>query len=128
MGKGIYFMFKNYNKGQYKLRPWAANLIMGFLEFVFMVGWLVVSVYVMFTKLFSILEGSDIMETVEDVFGDFLPMTGLVLAGLMLIWNILVWAIKPLRTKMNYKESLWNIVFIVWNVYDSIHMMIDMNS
>ena len=32
-------LFKTYNEGQYGLKPWAANLIMGILEFIFVFGW-----------------------------------------------------------------------------------------
>lgn len=106
-------LFKTYNEGQYGLKPWAANLIMGILEFFLLVGWFFGTLWGYMNAIF----GLDFIEA----FG-FLENSGFVLAGLMLVWNFLVWIIKPLRTKFNYKESLWNVVFIILTIIDSMHM------
>ena len=50
------------------------------------------------------------------------PTSSLLLAALFVVWNVLVWFIKPLRTIFNYKESLWNVIFIVWLIVDAIQM------
>ncbi len=105
-------LFKTYNEGQYKLKPWAANLIMGILELVFVLGWFYGCIFIAFQQILN-------FEIVEAF--DFVGITsGLVLAGLFIGWNLLVWLVKPLRTKFNYKESLWNVIFIIWTIVDII--------
>lgn len=106
-------LFKTYNEGQYALKPWAANLIMGVLEFILIMGWFFGTLWGYMNAIF----GLDFIEVFE-----FLEDAGFILAGLMLVWNLLVWCIKPLRTKFNYSESLWNIVFIVLTVIESLKM------
>lgn len=103
-----------YNEGQYGLKPGMANFIMGFLEFIFLMGWFLGSFAAILGSVFSLdFEG----------FIDLTSGLGFVLAGLFILWNCLVWFVKPLRTKFNYRESLWNIVFIVWTIVDTVRMM-----
>ena len=106
-------LFKTYNEGQYGLKPWAANLIMGILEFIFVFGWFFGTLWSYANSIF----GLDFIEAFE-----FLKNCGLILAGLMLAWNLLVWFVKPLRTKFNVSESLWNVVFIILTVIETISM------
>lgn len=111
-------IFKTYNEGQYGLKPWAADLIMGIIELIFVFCWLFGSFFAMIQQILNF----DAFEDIVD-FLNFEAGIGFVLAGLFLVWNLLVWFIKPLRTKFNFKESLWNIVFIVWTIVDSIRLM-----
>ena len=93
------------NEGQYGMKPWLANLLMGILEFVMVVVWLLGSFLTglgaIFSFDFEVLEAWDEAST-------------LALCGGFLVWNLLVWLIKPLRTKFNYRETWWNLAFIVW--------------
>ena len=107
-------LFKTYNEGQYPLKPWAANVIMGILEVLLVSGWLIFSFYVVFSKIFS-FRWWDAVEYAG-------PTSSFLLAALFVVWNVLVWFIKPLRTNFNYKESLWNVIFIVWLIVDAIQM------
>ena len=106
-------LFKTYNEGQYGLKPWAANLIMGILEFILVMGWFFGTLWVYMNAIFEL----DFIEAFE-----FLEESGYIIAALMLLWNLLVWFIKPLRTKLNYSESLWNVVFIVLTIVESATM------
>jgi hypothetical protein len=102
------------NEGQYNLKPWLANLIMGVLEIVLVIGWLIGGV----------LSGmSLIMDLDFDLIDDWDEGTSFVLAGIYLVWNLLVWLIKPLRTRFNYKCSIWNVVFIIWLIACAITTM-----
>lgn len=91
---------------------------MGIIEIIFVMGWLFGSFFAMMQEILSF----DALEDIVDFF-NFKAGLGFIFAGLFLIWNLLVWFIKPLRTKFNFKESLWNIVFIVWTIVDSIRLM-----
>jgi len=108
-------MFKNvvFNEGQYGMKPLLANIIMGIIEVLLIIGWFFGTLWGYMHSIFGL-----------DYIGafKFLKNSGFVLAGLILVWNLLVWFIGPLRTKFNYKESLWNIVFIILTVIDSIKM------
>ena len=102
-------------EGQCKLKPWLANVIMGVLEIVLVIGWLIGGV----------LSGmSLIMDLDFDLIDDWDEGTSFVLAGLYLVWNLLVWLIKPLRTRFNYKCSIWNVVFIIWLIASAIITMV----
>lgn len=98
-----------FNEGQYGLKPWAANLIMGILEFVMLVVWLLGSFVAIIGSVLSF--DLDIIELDATIT--------LALCGAFLFWNILVWCIKPLRTRFNYKETWWNLVFIGWLIVDT---------
>ena len=103
------------NEGQCTLKPWLANVIMGLLEVVLVIGWLIGGV----------LSGmSLIMDLDFDLIDDWDVGTSFVLAGIYLIWNLLVWLIKPLRTRFNYNLSIWNVVFIVWLIASAIMTML----
>lgn len=118
-------LFKTYNEGQYKLKPWLANLIMGVLDFIFVVGWFILSMYIIFSQMMDTTIGS-VFEDMVDMLEFAGGYSGLLIAGLFLIWNLLVWFIGPLRTKMNCKESLWNVILIIWSVVDSISFLSEM--
>ena len=47
----------------------------------------------------------------------------ILLIVLYLVWNILVWTIKPLRTKWNWKEAKWNVVVIISLIIDIIFVL-----
>lgn len=99
---------EKFNVGQYGLKPWLANLIMGLLELVMLIFWFVGSLLVGLQTAFSFnLVELDKWDT----------STTVILIALFLVWNLLVWFIKPLRTKFNYNETWWNLLFIAWLVY-----------
>jgi hypothetical protein len=93
------------NEGQYGMKPWLANLLMGILEFVMVVVWLLGSFITGLGAIFSF----DF-----EAFEDWDAASTLVLCGCFLVWNLLVWLIRPLRTKFNYKETWYNLAFIAW--------------
>lgn len=94
-----------FNVGQYGFKPWMANLVMGLLEFVLVIVWL----------LGSFLTGiSSVLSLDLKVMEAWDVTTTLTLAGALLVWNLLVWFIKPLRTKWNNSEAKYNIAFIAW--------------
>lgn len=102
------------NEGQYKFKPWLANVIMGVLEIVLVIGWVIGGV----------LSGmSLIMDLDFGLIDDWDVGTSFVLAVIYLVWNLLVWLVKPLRTRFNYKCSLWNVVFIIWLIASAIITM-----
>ena len=103
------------NEGQYALKPWLANLIMGILELVLVVGWLFGGLLIGFKISFSLR---------FDLFVQWAALTSLILAGLYLVWNLLVWCIKPLRTRFNYNCSFWNLLFIIWLIVDACRMIV----
>ena len=103
------------NEGQYGFKPWMANLIMGILELALVIVWLCGSVLTVISAMLSL----DI-----EIFEEWDATTSIVLAAAYLVWNLLVWIIKPLRTRFNYSESIWNLFFIAWLIYDSIRTMI----
>ena len=94
-----------FNEGQYGFKPWMANLTMGLLEIVMVVVWLLGSFLTGLSAVFSfdfdVIESWDVAST-------------LALCGGFLVWNLLVWFVKPLRTKFNNSEARWNLVFIAW--------------
>ena len=96
------------NTGQYGFKPWMANLIMGILEFVFFMGWFIFGFLALFASFFSF--DLDIVEATD-------AAVTFVLIGLYLIWNLMVWFIQPLRTRLNYCETFWNLLFIAWLIY-----------
>ena len=104
-------MSTKFNEGQYGLKPWLANLIMGLLEFILVLIWFLGSLLVGFGAIFSF----DI-----ELFEAWDATTSITLAAIFLVWNLLVWLIKPLRTKFNYRETWWNLIFIIWLVVDAI--------
>ena len=105
-----------FNEGQYGLQPWLANLIMGLLELAMLCFWVKVCVLPIMTQLVQIAQNYDMVSLVKWEPGNI----NAVLAGLFLFWNILVWTIKPLRTRFNYRETWLNLVFIAWLLIDMI--------
>ena len=98
-------MDSKFNEGQYGFKPWMANLTMGLLEFVMIVVWL----------LGSFLTGIGAVLSFDiAVFESWDIASTLALCGGFLVWNLLVWFIKPLRTKFNQKETWYNLAFIAW--------------
>lgn len=94
-----------FNEGQYGLKPWLANLLMGLLELVMVVVWF----------LGSFLSGlSAIFSFDMEVMEEWDATTTIALCAGFLVWNCLVWFIKPLRTKFNWSEAKYNVVFIAW--------------
>lgn len=93
------------NEGQYGFKPWMANVIMGIIEFILLIGWFIGGFITGFDSMMSL----DI-QLVEDWDSGIT----IALIVIYLIWNILVWLINPLRTRFNYKTTFWNILFIVW--------------
>lgn len=93
------------NEGQYKFKPWMANVIMFILEFILVMGWLFGGIL----SAFSIAGNLDL-----GLIEEWDMATSFILAGLYLVWNMLVWFIKPLRTRFNYKCTFWNLIFIAW--------------
>ena len=98
-------MDSKFNEGQYGLKPWMANILMGLLELVMVVVWLLGSFVSGLSAVFSfdinIIENWDAAST-------------LALCGGFLVWNLMVWFIKPLRTKFNQSETWYNLAFIAW--------------
>lgn len=103
--QNLLIMDSKFNEGQYGFKPWMANLTMGLLEFIMIVVWLLGSFLTGIGAAFSfdiaVFESWDIAST-------------LALCGGFLVWNLLVWFIKPLRTKFNQKETWYNLAFIAW--------------
>lgn len=99
-----------FNEGQYGLKPWLANVIMGLLEIVMVIVWFLGSFIAGIGAAFSF----DIA-----VFEEWDIASTLALCGGFLVWNLLVWLIKPLRTKFNYKEAWYNLGFIAWLLIDT---------
>lgn len=99
------------NEGQYGFKPWMANVIMGILELILVIGWfiggLVVGVGSIMSLDTQLIENWDMGITIA-------------LIVIYLIWNLLVWLIKPLRTRFNYRTTFWNIIFIVWLIFTTI--------
>ena len=94
-----------FNEGQYGFKPWMANLSMGLLEVVMVIFWL----------LGSFLGGiSAVMSLDIAVVDSWDVVSSLALCGGFLTWNLLVWFIKPLRTKFNWTEAKYNVAFIAW--------------
>lgn len=92
-----------FNEGQYGFKPWMANLTMGILE--------IVMVLVCF--LGPMLTGISAALSLDiEVMEDWDTGSTLVPCAAFLVWNLLVWFIKPLRTKFNNSEAKWNLVFI----------------
>ncbi len=106
-----------FNVGQYALKPWAANLIMGFLEFVLVLVWILGVLAAYFATLGTILN-VDIDGAVQLMENCDVILT-VSLCTCFLVWNLLVWFVKQLRTKFNFNESLFNIIFIVWLIVDT---------
>jgi hypothetical protein len=94
-----------FNEGQYGFKPWMANVTMGLLEIVMVVVWflgsLLTGVSAVFSFDFNVIDSWDVASTLALCAGFF-------------VWNLLVWFVKPLRTKFNNSEARWNLVFIVW--------------
>jgi hypothetical protein len=82
---------------------------MGLLELVMLVVWVLGSFLVGLQHILNF----DLVS-----FDEWDTTTSIILIALFLFWNILVWAIKPLRTKFNYSETWWNLLFIAWLVID----------
>ena len=96
-----------FNEGQYAFKPWLANILMGLLEFIMVVVWFLGSMLAGLAAAFSF------------DFGALINLEGassLALCGGYLVWNILVWLIKPFRTKFNYKMTWYNLGFIAWTL------------
>ena len=94
-----------FNEGQYGFKPWMANLTMGILEIVMVLVWF----------LGSLLTGISAALSLDiEVMEDWDVATTIALCAAFLVWNLLVWFIKPLRTKFNNSEAKWNLVFIAW--------------
>ena len=94
-----------FNEGQYDFKPWMANLLMGLLEVLMLIVWLLGSLLGGLSAMFSF--NLDVIESWDTT-------STLALCGGFLVWNLLVWLIKPLRTKFNNSEARWNLVFIAW--------------
>lgn len=94
-----------FNEGQYAFKPWMANVTMALLEIVMVIVWFLGSLLSGLSAIFSF----DI-----EVFESWDAASTLALCGGFLVWNLLVWFIKPLRTKFNNSEARWNLVFIAW--------------
>ena len=94
-----------FNEGQYGFKPWMANVLMGLFEVVMVIVWFLGSLLGGLSAVFSFdisaIESWDVAST-------------LALCGGFLVWNLLVWFIKPVRTKFNNSEARWNLVFIAW--------------
>ena len=103
------------NEGQYGFKPWMANLIMGIFELAMVIVWFIGSLWGGISAIFSL--DIEIMEEWD-------ATTSLILAAAYLVWNLLVWIVKPLRTRFNYTETWWNLLFIAWLVYDAIRIMV----
>ena len=103
------------NEGQYGFKPWMANLIMGILELGLVIVWF----------LGSLLTGMSAMLSLDiEIFEEWDAATSIVLAAAYLVWNLLVWIIKPLRTRFNYSESMWNLLFSAWLIFDAIRTLV----
>ena len=99
---------EKFNVGQYGFKPWMANLTMGLLEAALLIVWFLGSMLIALKAWFSL--DIDAMINLDGT------ASLLLIAGLLL-WNLLVWLIKPLRTKFNYKETWYNLGFIAWTIY-----------
>ncbi len=99
---------EKFNVGQYGFKPWMANLTMGLLEAALLIVWFLGSMLIALKAWFSL--DMDAMINLDGT-------TSLLLIGGLLLWNLLVWLIKPLRTKFNYKETWYNLGFIAWTIY-----------
>lgn len=98
-----------FNEGQYGLKPWIANVIMGVLEFIMILVWFIGSFLTGISAAFSLN---------VKVFDDWNTGATLAICGAFLVWNILVWLIKPLRTKFNYSETWYNLAFIAFSIFE----------
>ena len=107
-------MSTKFNEGQYGLKPWMANLLMGLLEIILVIVWIFGSMLAGLSAIFSL----DI-----EVMSSWDVTTTFVLAGIFLFWNLLVWFVGPLRTKFNYRETWWNLAFIAWLIIDAFIVM-----
>jgi hypothetical protein len=99
---------EKFNVGQYGFKPWMANLTMGLLEAALLIVWFLGSMLIALKAWFSL--DMDAMINLDGT-------SSLLLMGGLLLWNLLVWLIKPLRTKFNYKETWYNLGFIAWTIY-----------
>jgi hypothetical protein len=99
-----------FNEGQYGLKPWLANVIMGLLELIMVIVWVLGSLLTGFTAALSL--NIKVMESWDQG-------ATLALCGGFLVWNLLVWLIKPLRTKFNYKETWYNFGFIAISLFET---------
>jgi len=98
-----------YNEGQYALKPWMANVIMGILELAISFFWVISVFKIVFNS--SSLEEADIAISI-------------LLIVCYLVWNILVWTIKPLRTRFNWKEAKLNVFLIIATIIDIVYTLI----
>lgn len=98
-----------YNEGQYALKPWMANVIMGILELAMLIFWAFSVFKITFNS--SSLEEADITISI-------------LLIVCYLVWNILVWTIKPLKTRFNWKEAKFNVFLIIVTIIDIIYTLI----
>lgn len=97
-----------YNEGQYALKPWMANVIMGILELAMLIFWAI-------TVFPAIFNSSNIDETLIGLDVLFIV--------LFLVWNILVWTVKPLRTRFNWNEAKLNVFVIISTIIDIIYLI-----
>ena len=98
-----------FNVGQYGFKPWMANLLMGLIELVMVIFWFIGSFLAGIQAIFT-FNLSEVEKWDKEV-------TFLLIGG-YLVWNLLVWVIKPLRTKFNNSAAWANLAFIAWLLYD----------
>ena len=96
-----------YNVGQYGLKPWMANVIMGIAEVVAVIVWYVCSAQALISSVMS-FDAQNVEETSMGVT--------VAICAIYLVWSALVWFVKPLRTKFNAGVAKWNLIFIALTI------------
>lgn len=98
-----------FNVGQYGFKPWMANVLMGLIELVMVIFWFIGSFLTGLQAMFSLN---------VSVVEDWSQGSTFMLIGGYLVWNLLVWLIKPLRTKFNNSTAWANLAMIAWMLFD----------
>jgi hypothetical protein len=97
-----------YNVGQYGFKPWMANISMAILEIVMVGVWL-------YNAFFSGVQS--VMTLSESAVDAWDKNSTFALIACVAVWNLLVWFIKPLRTKFNMNETWFNLLWIAYLIY-----------
>jgi hypothetical protein len=97
-----------YNVGQYGFKPWMANITMAILEIVMIGVWL-------YNAFFSGVKAASSLD--ESKVESWDQNSTFALIACIVVWNLLVWFIKPLKTKYNMKETWFNLLWIGYLIY-----------
>jgi uncharacterized membrane protein len=90
-----------------RLKPWIANLIVFFAELIIIILYF----YLGWKGIEKVFKG--------DIAGGFHRVEGVIwfLNIAIIVLSVLIFTIKPLRTKTNIITAIWNLIWIGFNIY-----------